>query len=337
VERWYAYIPNDAEMRIPDNLRDCTCFLFVVDNQGRKRYCGTGFFMQFYHEDRIQLFTYLVTAKHCVTKPFEVYGNLHVRLNMADGRSEEIELDRTWAYSTDEGVDVAVRPWQLEQGHKQGTIDFQSSAHDKNMKANAIGIGNELLAIGLFRLHHGTNQNIPIVRQGILSSMPEEPLVDKETGLEYKAYLGEIQSIGGLSGSPVFVYIPSLQFLAHHDDLESRDRARKNYPAGFLYLLGLIRGHFDSQLDDGLADLNAGDSVHTGIAIIVPIEEVISIVENDPELKRIRREAKDARLKSADRQTLDADIKTDEPFTKADFESALRKVSRKIEPEGKPE
>jgi hypothetical protein len=273
-------------MRIPDSMRDCACFLCVKDSSGRVLPGGTAFSISWPYNSMFMP-QYLVTAKHCVTKALDKYGTLYARLNTTDGSSELFELGRNWAYSPDEGVDIAVLPWEPDRHkYKQGTIDARSSADGENQEANEIGIGNELIVIGLFRLHHGTKKNIPIVRQGIISSMPDEPLIDKNTGFPYHACLAEIQSIGGLSGSPVFVHVPVLQFLAHHKSGKTRDAMRQKYPAGFLYLFGVIREHFSDAQDRIGGGAEESPSVHTGIATVTPIREVLSIVENDKELMK---------------------------------------------------
>ena len=69
------------------------------------------------------------------------------------------------------------------------------------MEREEIGIGSEVYFPGLFVHHHGRNE--PIVRGGIVSSMPTEPVLT-EFG-EIHAYLAEARSVGGLSGSPVIV------------------------------------------------------------------------------------------------------------------------------------
>lgn len=79
-------------------------------------------------------------------------------------------------------------------------------ADEADIEAHAIGIGDEVLMVGLFTKRYGYRKNIPIVRGGIISAMPEEPIEDQETGNLYDAYLIEIRSIGGLSGSPVIVF-----------------------------------------------------------------------------------------------------------------------------------
>lgn len=329
VEQWYSYVPSDAKMRIPDNLRDCTCFLCVKDRAGNTIPIGTAFSLS-YPFTSMTTPQYLVTAKHCVTKALDRYGALYARVNTLEGSAGLIELGRDWVYSPDEGVEVAVMPWELDRKkYVQGSIDARSSAEGANQDANEIGIGNELIVIGLFSFRHGAKRNIPIVRQGIISSMPEEPLIDKNTGLPYHASLAELQSIGGLSGSPVFVHVPVLQFLANLQNSSQRDRMRKQYPAGFLYLFGVVRGHFDGEQDWARDDVAREPlSVNTGIATITPINEVLAIVSKDKKLDKLRRE----RLKEVQTsETLDSAF-PEQSFSEIDFESALKKVSRRLPP-----
>lgn len=55
---------------------------------------------------------------------------------------------------------------------------------------------------GLYRNHYGAQRNIPVVRSEIIAARREEPI---ETALgPMDAYLVEVRSIGGLSGSPAY-------------------------------------------------------------------------------------------------------------------------------------
>ena len=65
-------------------------------------------------------------------------------------------------------------------------------------------MGDEVFVVGLFRHRHGTQRNIPIVRVGNLAALTEEKVATNDFGL-VDAYLIEARSIGGLSGSPVFL------------------------------------------------------------------------------------------------------------------------------------
>jgi hypothetical protein len=103
------------------------------------------------------------------------------------------------------------------------------------------------LRIGLFTRRIGSQRNIPIVRIGNVAALPEE-LIRTRSGL-MKAYLVEMRSIAGLSGSPVFVDLPSAQPMAvsagflHDTRIKPPDPEQINW---FQYrFLGLIHGHFD--------------------------------------------------------------------------------------------
>ena len=178
---------------------------------------------------------YLVTAKHCV-EGAKNEGSLYVRLNTRAGGVRHIKIMDEWLYPEDEAVDVAVLP-----------IDFPQDAYDYKcvhlntfvvtdtiIQEHDIGIGDVLYMCGLFSLHYGTQRNIPILRTGIIAAMPDEPLEDPNTGLGYRAYLAEVRSLGGISGSPVFIAL---------------EHGRIPNPRGVLgrrvWLLGLIRGHWD--------------------------------------------------------------------------------------------
>ena len=65
-----------------------------------------------------------------------------------------------------------------------------------------IGIGDEAIAIGRFINHDGNQRNQPSVRFGAIAQMPKDK-IRTDTG-EQDAFLVEIKSISGYSGSPVF-------------------------------------------------------------------------------------------------------------------------------------
>jgi hypothetical protein len=66
-----------------------------------------------------------------------------------------------------------------------------------------LGVGDEVFITGLFTKVTETTKNIPIVRTGTVAMMPGEEIPFGNNLIE--AYLIESRSIGGLSGSPVFV------------------------------------------------------------------------------------------------------------------------------------
>jgi hypothetical protein len=83
-----------------------------------------------------------------------------------------------------------------------------------------VGIGDDLVIPGLFTARYGRERNVPILRSGTLASVADESLVDDATGLPYRAYLAEMHSMGGLSGSPVYVDLhPDRRFAAQEQGL----------------------------------------------------------------------------------------------------------------------
>ena len=60
--------------------------------------------------------------------------------------------------------------------------------------------------IGRFINHEGKQKNLPTVRFGNISMMPDEPIAD-ENDIQQESFLVECRSIPGYSGSPVFVLI----------------------------------------------------------------------------------------------------------------------------------
>jgi hypothetical protein len=89
---------------------------------------------------------------------------------------------------------------------RPGVVDYRgwylgSSATDEVIETEAIGIGDEVFMVGLFRNHLGRDRNEPIIRVGNIAAMPTDPIRSQVYG-DMRAILVEARSIGGLSGSP---------------------------------------------------------------------------------------------------------------------------------------
>ena len=196
------------------------------------------------------------------------------------------------------------------------TTDF---ALDKNITQQAIGIGDEVFTIGLFVYHKNTKRNEPVMRIGNIAAMPKEPIRTRgEYFDEMEAYLIETRSLGGLSGSPVFVNLQGIRNIG--------DGAFRAGTGGY-ELLGLIHGHWGLEAPD-TDPTTRNVKLHTGISIVVPAKKILEVVHH-PELQaNVAREI--ARMKQTASATMDSTSgETEEaPFTKADFEEALRKASK---------
>ena len=120
--------------------------------------------------------------------------------------------------------------------------------------------------------HYGQHKNIPIVRVGNIAAMPEER-VATQMGL-IDAYLVEARSIGGLSGSPVFVSL-SLFRRNSNNYIGPTNRQKVHY------LIGLMHGHYGTRLPDyDMPAVDASDieRVNVGIAIVVPSQKIMEVI-----------------------------------------------------------
>jgi hypothetical protein len=198
VERWYLQKPAGADLRLPDDIKTSVCFLFVKKGNAQL-YGGTAFFVV--HEETPIIYTgFMVTARHCVESAYQDYGNLYARINVKSGLPRVVELPlKDWKRS--DRADVALLPFVPDPDDAISFLPTQSFMIGGQIVKENIGIGDEVFLTGLFTKRYGTQKNIPIVRSGIISAMPEEPIQDSPNSVPYNAYLIEVRSIGGLSGN----------------------------------------------------------------------------------------------------------------------------------------
>jgi len=317
---WYSPKPEDADMRVPNIVLKCVCFLCVKSNGQasieKYKYGGTAFFVGVPSERHPITYIYLVTAKHCIQKA-QQKGGLYLRLNTKDGQSRIINFERDWHYHDNEASDVAVLPWAPPpKEYDYSIIRTKMFLTSDLMKQEAVGQGDDLVITGLFTQKAGGKKNIPIVRIGSIATIPDEPFQDEFTEQDYFAYIAEIRSIGGLSGSPVFVLKKQLE----------RDE-KKTVLWEKAFLLGLVRGHWDYKgkpLDYAGDELEA---VNMGMAIITPINDALEIINSEELVKDRRKLDRDYTKENA--PTMDNQFQDEADYTKDDFLQDLRKVSQK--------
>jgi hypothetical protein len=271
--------PKDALMRIPDDLLHTTVFLGGKDSDKQLHYRATAFIVGMPSERADFGWPCLVTARHNVVKAMQAYGNVYVRVNIEDGSALDIEINESWSYPKSESCDIAIVPFPEMFGINGEVLPIPHSwfVTKDIIQTRGIGPGDELIVMGLFSSHIGKERNLPIVRSGNIASMPLEPLIDPKTEKPYDAYLAEVRSIGGLSGSPVFIQLnPNMRVIPL-----DHDRQGQSY-----YLLGLIRGHWkrDVEIDFDDEDFSGNElgQLNTGVAIVTPAVELLPIFESEP-------------------------------------------------------
>lgn len=111
--------------------------------------------------------------------------------------------------------------------------------------------------------------------------MPKDKIPIRSFG-PIEAYLTEGRSIGGLSGSPVFVR-NTVQMPAQ----TAEGTPRSISGLGDLHLLGLMHGHWD--LPVSLSSSDQVEAVNMGVSIVVPAKKILETLYH-PELVAMRKE-----------------------------------------------
>jgi hypothetical protein len=275
-------------MRVPDFILRCVGFLgdAYSGSDGIEFDANGTVFIVTIKSSFGGSYWYAVTAKHLVDdKPFQPT----IALNSAH-RGERILLDsilvgdeRHWYFNPiDESADIAVTPVMPVPGIDLLPIPCPMLLTPRKIEAHNIGIGDDVFFPGFFEKAPGRRKNTPILRRGNLAMLPREEIeIDlPDRNSEYRdVYLVESHSIGGLSGSPVFV-----RETVHG---RGKNTAGKTVPmygvsgcerSGF-HLLGLNSGHFKVIVDRGVEN--------AGIAYVTPSHKILEALDH-PELLRAR-------------------------------------------------
>jgi hypothetical protein len=278
-------------------LKKTVAFLTVYymdgANPGQKK--GTAFFVM-YEDKRISDnggFVYLVTNRHMVEpgiedgKTFRVLG-YSLRMDFKAEVNGQTAMEGRlpigvgpvrWYTPDDASVDLAVMPFSPDETK----FDYQAFpvsmiATRDVLQKQTMGEGAPIVFTGFFYQFSGQKKIEPIVREGILSMMPEEQMM---TTLHRHGdlYLADAHALNGNSGSPVYVSVGGLI------------DGSLVVTGGFPYrLLGVLSGYMK---ESGNPDVTATATVsetgtdNTGITTIVPAEQLINLLDS-PALQQLR-------------------------------------------------
>lgn len=292
-------------MRLPELVRKCVVFIGIAIDQpdGSENICfiGTGFLVSVPVTNLPDgMFLHLVTAQHVADRIGT--NEFFLRVNNTAGTATLFRgsVDRWYVHPDDVNIDVAVmrivKPLtDCDMAH----VDISMFLDDAKIKERRICPGDEVSIIGLFSPAIGRSKNWPIVRTGQIAMMPDEPVMTKRGLMD--AYLIEARSIGGLSGSPVFVRESVVCNLGSGVKFigDVPGATGELVAVGKFWLLGLMHGHWDIQPGDitGAAGPEERKSVNMGIAIVVPAKRILETI-NQPELAAERAAAEEAEIKT---------------------------------------
>jgi hypothetical protein len=266
-------------MRVPAEISKCVVFACMQSDRGY-RLVGTAFLLgrDVDIDGETCASYYMVTAKHVVAgaKRDSLDGKLWLRMNTREEGGMtlvETDLDHWISDEYDPYIDVAVCPFPFpEYNIDHLALPESMIVTEEVIEREIIGVGDAVFLTGLFVNHSGQQRNIPIVRSGAIASMPVERVKTSFGGYpaEIDAYLIEVRSIGGLSGSPVFVHLPPIY-------VKDGGVMFRTDGYGQQFLLGLVHGHWDvrqSSQDAIALDNLQSEALNMGIAIAVPATKI---------------------------------------------------------------
>lgn len=311
----------------PDSLKEVAFLAADIQTAAgvERQAIGTCFFTHVRYRDGGAI-GYVVTAKH-VVKP--ISSDVFVRINDPKGGVRYVKITFPWHFPEDESVDIAIAAWGDPDDDYDGPLILTRSYSYARILNNLQDrltaglpwpppIGADVVTYALLPHYPGIESNMPIARFGQLSLVTNEKIAGCYGESSY--HLISLQTYPGHSGAPVHV-------------------AEGNN----LWLLGVLTGGYPSDVGEmayrrskqpGLPD----KVINLGISTVAPISRLTELIMSDSVKKE--RDALLAERKkqvAADFVATSAQESEEEPFTKADFESALKKVSRKLSDEEKSE
>jgi hypothetical protein len=235
---------------------------------------GSGFLIGVTDGSRSGTQIYAVTNRHVAEKCKTI------RLNRIDDVKAVIE-PKVWLDHPDGKTDLSIAPLSVEDLRIYRWQIFMPRMHfvDKTRLVDCeIGVGDDCYMVGRFINHDGIQRNLPTARFGAIAQMPGEEIWT-EWGIQQEAYLVEMRSISGFSGSPVIVRIPAPR----------RAKSKRIHEPHLL--LGIDCGH---STDKETAIYQHGEiepvddykiEINTGLAIVIPAWKLQEIVDSPTAVK----------------------------------------------------
>jgi hypothetical protein len=260
-------------MKIPDEIRKTVGFV-AYHNKATEQITPVGscFFLGHDPKDgqKTSKKMYAVTARHVIDQLRDKgVEQTILRLNPTLPSDTNFigliaPINDWYVHPTDRSIDVAIFEMGVPKGADHLVIPISMCATKDVFKRHEIDLGDEVIISGLFQHHFGTRRNIPIIRVGNLAALNEEKIATNSFG-EIDAYLIEVRSIGGLSGSPAFLNLGTVRFI---------EGQVKHANKPIFLLLGLVHGHYDVSGNDE----SSSSAINAGIAIVVPVESILATV-----------------------------------------------------------
>jgi hypothetical protein len=281
--------------RISDEILECSIYLYPNEAAARDgtRAGGTGFLIVV-PSDGLD-FLYAISNWHVVVDAPVV------RVNSADGDFDVIPLKQeNWTRHSDGETDIAAAPIALHPTyHRFKALRFEDLITQNRIEQFNVGIGDDVVLVGRFVNHEGEQRNQPTARFGMIAQMPGDK-VYTDVGAQ-EAFLADIRSIPGYSGSPVFVLLSLSRDAQTKREIEARVQPDQIGDLRFwlselrgpqmIFVLGIDCGHlrnFEEIYEkDRRTKTDLLASANTGMATIIPAWKITDLL-NMKKLKKIR-------------------------------------------------
>jgi hypothetical protein len=270
-------------------LASAVIFLFPEDSQIP---IGTAFIVGYPSPARQGMVVPLVvTAKHVVGDRERIVGRFTkksggipagIPYDLAELRSK----GDVWEHP-DEGVDLLVFRTPHFKETEYEVIPMSHIASKKTYVEENIQPTDRIIFPCLLVNFMGTFRNYPVIRDGSIALVPEEPVpLFYDTGTrriktEQQVLLIDATAMPGASGSPIFLG-PGVR----------AERGRGGLFATKPWLIGVMHGFYPS-LPRELVDIQVSGIIpafreNSGIAIVFPSWRLLEILERDEVAKRVR-------------------------------------------------
>lgn len=330
--RRYA-VWEDIVPRLRGELADCVVYLYpsMLSAERGVQAGGTGFLVGVRSEAKPQIaYCYAVTNRHVVKGDPKKNGAGKapvIRLNTHDGGTDIIP-NAHWKVAP-AGDDIAVASISFEPSLKFRPVLLERFMTPDLIKELGVGWGDDLFLVGRFISHAGKQRNMPVARFGAIAMMPDEPIENDETKFQQESFLAELHTIGGFSGSPVFISLPQDRYIEHpqYNLEEERKQSHRSW------LLGI------EWCNASFLERN------TGMSGVIPAWKIADLILNDEDFKMQRKRADEKEVEQSKKSGIkltraagpsqktrapERDDRIDIPIpTREQFETDLGKAIRK--------
>ncbi|MGB8841391.1 MAG: hypothetical protein WCC64_09970 [Aliidongia sp.] len=277
--------------KLADNLVKCVFYLYSHNPETGKlsELKGTGFLVA--RQSSILPYTwhvYAVSNRHVVGN----HGGSSLRINTKNGSIRFIEYEPTdWTWSDTSDLAIIDVTDQLDLNLTTGIwsdeiswVDEINFVPEQHRSGYGIGVGDNTIMLGLFANHSNAPINMPVGRFGNVAAIPNESNPVRLTPVDLfagPAYLNDIRSRTGFSGSPVWVWrTPS-------DDMDAHKNAQGIWPSifppqssSFLALIGIHRGQFPDLVQIRLSDTGRyhDAEIPSSMTVVVPAWEITNLM-----------------------------------------------------------